>query len=586
MKFIFIGIWLIFSTHFCLIGQQGLKIEGKVSNGVDGKPLAYANIYNFSTQEGTISNQDGYFRLELQSWNDSIRVSFIGYEDHLISPKKAKNYYEIVLESSPLLLDEILIRPEDDSYLVEMIHQCKPAGVTHSSVAKAYYELKSFVDGDQVELVESYYNLHSKKYRLEEMNFKTGRIALQPHENRFFTSMESSKVLIMLDLFKGSEFFPSNPLEMSKYKLKKHYYLFSDHRYLDENGDSIQVIAYQPKVKSGRFFEGKIWVNTSKKAINKITLIIDDAATHPFLPLFELDKIARVQMNISISYNTSGQQLVFNHMDFSYIIDYESRYEKEEAKKYTVKTNAVLYAYDYNSSFFIPLFDFRYQGISDYRKISAFPYNDFFWEKNNEYRLNDRLNTNDLFFNNLHSLTNRSIFKPNEYFHYGIFEHEFILWSENRLRIKEAQHDPTKDPTNVHQTTDLLKDRMKLSVKIFLDLNTYDDSTHLTLATVFDPYESKYQLTTDSISQCFINIFFDLCEIQKRILESALTESKHDPAQIKLIYNDFLKGFESEKSKYIHSYEKKDFIREMKPYNRMVLDKLGIDNLQIFLQDR
>jgi len=290
-------------------------------------------------------------------------------------------------------------------------------------------------------------------------------------------------------------------------------------------------------------------------------------------------------MNISISYNTSGQQPVFNHMDFSYIIDYESRFEKLEAKKYTVKTNAVLYAYDYKSTFFIPLFDFKYHGISDYRKISAFPYNDFFWEHHKEYRLNDRLNTNDLFFNNMLSLTNKSIFKPNEYFNHGIFEHEFILWSENRLRIKEAQHDPTDDQTKDRQTTDLLKDRMKLSVKIFLDLNTYDDSTHLTLATVFDPYDSKYQLTTDSSSQCFINIFFDLCEIQKRILESDLIISKHDPGQIKLIYNDFLKGFESEKSKYIQSFEKKDYRREMKLYNRMVQEKLGIDNMQIFLPD-
>jgi len=266
MKIATIIVWMIFSFHFGLFAQQGLKIEGKVSNGVDGEPLAYANIYNFSTQKGTISNQDGYFRLELLSWHDSIQVSYIGYEDHIISLKKGVYYYKVVLENSPLLLDEILIRPEDDSYLIEMIQQCKHAAEAHSSVAKAYYELKSLVNGDQVELVESYYNLHSQKYRLEEMEFKTGRIALQPHENRFFTSMESSKALIMLDLFKGNEFFPVNPLELSRKKLKKQYYLYSDHRYLDDTGDSIQVIAYEPKDKSGRFFEGKIWVNTSKKA--------------------------------------------------------------------------------------------------------------------------------------------------------------------------------------------------------------------------------------------------------------------------------------------------------------------------------
>jgi hypothetical protein len=564
-----------------LNAQKTTFIEGKVFDRETNLPLAYANISNQTSQTGTITNADGYFRISLNSWDDSLSVSYLGYKDHLLVLKKGQLFYQVNMERSTLLLNEVIIKPEDDQYMVDLIQECRHSGAAPKSTARAYYELKSQVDGKQIELVEAYFNLDIQKYSLKKMHFKTGRIAIQPFENRFFTSMESSKALIMLDLLKGNEFFPINPLELSGKQLKKQYYLYSDYQYLDQEGDSIHVIDYQPKDKSGNHFEGKIWINTSKKTFNKITLCLKNASTHPFLPLFPFDKIVSVRMDITISYNTSFAETVFNHMDFSYIIDYESRNEKENAKKYTIQTSAVLYAYQFQSPFFIPLFDFKNEGISDYRKISAFPYNDYFWHHHQEYSVNDSLNTNELYFNDIKSLTNQSLFKPNQYFQNGIFEHEFIQWSKNRLKIKQTP----SDPTQVQSDDNLLSKRLKLSVKIFLDLNTYGDSFQLTLATVFDPYDSEYQLAADDQTQCFINTFFDLCEIQKQLLENKLEPLKNDPEAVISTYHKFLKTFESEKSKYTHTFGKKTNSKELKRYNQIVLEKLGIDNMLIFQPD-
>lgn len=575
------SLWILlcfFNLSNTLHGQNNFEIEGKILDIETEEPIPYANIYNKSSKKGTISNADGYFRILANEVTDSITVSYIGYKEQIIKIKSDKKNYIIYLEVNIHLLNEVTVTPNDNSYLFEIVQASKKSISRMERISKAYYELKSYIDDSQIELVEGYYNIAVKGYSLLNLYLKAGRIALATNRERFFVSLESSRALLMLNLFDGNGYFPINPIELSKSKLQKHYYLNLESMYLDGSNDSIYIIEYKPKDTTGLFFSGNIWINKTRNHLIKITLNCDNALKHPFLPLFPHDKFSNVSFNITQSFSKFNEQVVFNHTDFIYKMDYVSRVGQNDEEKYSVVTKAVLYAYDYNNFFDLPSFTFTDLNMSDYRKINAMPYNDFFWTYNDEYRLNDSINTNELFFNDSSSLTNKTLFKSNTIFKRGLFQHPYITWSRDRIRIREILSDTSATPSTMGFTSD----QFKLAVKIYLDINTYRDSTHIITSTIIDPYESFYHLPMNNQTHCFINIYFDLCEIARRELEEKLKFQLNNVDQQKEIYNDFLIRFETKRNEYLKAVERGTNEKEMRKYNTIVYEILGIDNIGIF----
>ena len=227
--------------------------------------------------------------------------------------------------------------------MFELVQASKKSISSIERKSKAYYELKSYVDVSQIELVEGYYNIDVKGYSLMNLHLKAGRIALSTNRNSFFVSLESSRALLMLNLFDRNDYFPINPMELSKSKLRKNYYLDLESKYLDGTNDSIYIIDYKPKVTTGLFFNGKIWINKTKNHLIKITLNCANTLKHPFLPLNLMDKISNVSFNITQSFSTSNGQVVFNHTDFIYKTDYVSRIGITEEQKYTVLTLSLIH---------------------------------------------------------------------------------------------------------------------------------------------------------------------------------------------------------------------------------------------------
>ncbi|MBL0007556.1 MAG: hypothetical protein IPP25_10380 [Saprospiraceae bacterium] len=148
--------------------------------------------------------------------------------------------------------------------------------------AKAYYELKTFRDEQQIELVEGYYNAAISGYELSGLTLKAGRLAMQPYDNRFFASMESSTAITAMKLLSNNSNFPDSPLELSKKEMRKNFDLSLDKKYVDDNADSIYVISYEPVDTAGMFFKGTVWINKTNNTILKITLNCHHCKKYPF----------------------------------------------------------------------------------------------------------------------------------------------------------------------------------------------------------------------------------------------------------------------------------------------------------------
>jgi hypothetical protein len=312
--------------------------------------------------------------------------------------------------------------------------------------------------------------------------------------------------------------------------------------------------------------------------VERITLNCSKASRHPFEPLFSSDSITGVNLAITKSYRFIDGQPVFNHIDFVYVVDYKSRIGRADEQSYALKTRAVFYAYDYGSPFLLPQFEFFKEETGDYRRIQAMPYNEFFWARNDEYRLNDSLNTNELFFNDPQSITNKTLFDPTSEVGRGFFEHPFTRWSGDRIRFSDLSADtlPAEEPGAFKS------DQYHLAAKIFVDINTYQDSTNVLTATLFDPFESYYHLPLDNQAQCFINIYFDLCEIERRELEKRLYLSEKTGTSMEEICNESRKSLEIKMNQYLKAVERGTNEREMQKYNAIVLQELGIDNVSLF----
>ena len=577
MKPAFILYLLLFSM--AAARAQGYEeIEGKILNEATKEPIQYANIYNKTLQKGTISNADGYFRVPVTGSKDSVFAIFIGYQTQPIVIQPGRNFYSIYLHESSQLLGEVVVTPKDNSYLVDLIMHCRKHSSSYKASAKAYFELKTFKDDTQMELVEGYYNASILGYDLEGLTLKAGRLALQPYRDRLFASMESSKAITRMKVWAENQYFPDSPLSLSKSVIKRKYDLYLDKKYLDDDADSIYVINYDPVDTSGTYFSGQLWINASDRTILKITLNCPHARVHPFLPLFDIDSISNVNLMITRTFAAQQGEMAFNHIDFTYVVDYKSRMKEENALAYSVKSEAILYAYDFDDPFFVPLTDLADSTYSDYRRINATPYNDFFWKYNDEYRLKDDNNANELFYSNDRSITNQTLFTSNKVLKKGLFEQPYVQWSTDRVFLHPATLDSIEDPG----LSEIKTDKYLLEVKYYMDINTYADSTDILTAIIFDPYESFYHLPIDNKTHCFINIYFDLCEIERRKLEAQLRSMPVDEDQYREVYNAFVNRIDRQRYQYLKSVDRGTNEQEMIKWNDIVFKELGINNIALF----
>ena len=569
-----------FISFLNLNGQDPIMIKATVSFEESGEKVAYANVFNYSTIKGTITNDEGYFALKANALTDSVVVSYIGYEDFTLN---LNNYdgsvMQILLKASATQLEEVTINPEEDGYLFDLIEACRKRKFNEPVYAKAYYGLKSYMDSAQIELVEGYYNVGGKGYDLEWMDLKTGRLALNPNKDRLFTSLESSRTFTMLDLMQRDIAFPAHPFNLKKRKLRKSYYLYLDGKYEDVKGDSVYIISFNGKQKSKTpLFSGTVWLNKTKETVKKIEYYCDNCSRHPFIPLFPSDKIRSVDMFVRRTFYEDENGPYFNHVDFDYNVDYLSRSNEDHEYVYKVSTKAVLYAYDFMNYFSIPYFDFNAASTGDFRKINAIPYNPFFWKFNDEYKINNSNDENNVFFNEISAINNKNIFKNNPLVKTGMFQHPYIKWSDERIFFKEFLPDTVAYP----DMNFVDKSDFNFEVKVFLDINTYEGKSDILTATIFDPYESWYYRNISILSQCISNMYFDLCEIMRRKLHLRLRASSLSQSEVDEIYDRFKMEYEDITNRFLDEVDMGENKEAVEKWNAYINQYLEIDNLAIF----
>lgn len=561
-----IFVLLLFSSISCSQNHSPTW-HAVIIDSASFQPVPFVRIQH--RQQHTLSDFNGAFSVQQLTNNDTITFSLIGYDLKNIIYQSNHLLDTVYLQPKVIEMDEVIILT-DNSILYRLLSNLVNTQPQQRTSAKAYFELETFHDQQQLELFQGYYNGYFKGVDVEELKMKTGRFALAPISKRIFASTETSKALSQFQLFQHNAFFPISPFELNERTLRKRYQLYLTAKYTNENQHVIYLIQFEPKQDSEHYFGGKVWIDFTANALQKVELTIQNTAIHPFLSIWPTDTIEHVCMEISKSFNDNRVETI----DFNYHYNYRAL----DDSLLHLSTRAVLHAFDYTSTFELPIFDFPKTTNEDYRKIQMLPANEAFWNCYDAFTIPNN-SFKQSFLTDPQTIKPQLLFHTDSLFKRNFLENPYLTWNGNRILMKGLTADSTAY-YDQHQV--LNSDRYKLNVQLLVDRTEGCNGIQLITQTVFDPYKSYYHFEISRENQVFINIYFDLMEIDRRRLAIELEKVKTDEAAINELYSITMKKVASWSTVYFKETQRGTNKIALKKWNDLVKEELGIDNFDLF----
>jgi hypothetical protein len=112
----------------------------------------------------------------------------------------------------------------------------------------------------------------------------------------------------------------------------------------------------------------------------------------------------------------------------------------------------------------------------------------------------------------------------------------------------------------------------------------FEDSVNIVTQTLYDPFQSFYGYQKTVETQIFINIYFDLLEIERRKFETQTKKLGASFSEEKVIqlYEELKINNEQLRKKYYRDVDRGNNTKQLKEWNKKVFEALGIDNLKLF----
>ena len=125
--------------------------------------------------------------------------------------------------------------------------------------------------------------------------------------------------------------------------------------------------------------------------------------------------------------------------------------------------------------------------------------------------------------------------------------------------------------------------RYFLQAYLYMDVNTFEDSTHYLVKAVYDPFTSYFHYPDSRLGEAFINMFFDLYEIEKRELERNLHALENQNLkQIHALYEASLERAQRSSRRYIKEVERGKDKLSFERWNTLIREALHIDNIEFY----
>jgi hypothetical protein len=126
-----------------------------------------------------------------------------------------------------------------------------------------------------------------------------------------------------------------------------------------------------------------------------------------------------------------------------------------------------------------------------------------------------------------------------------------------------------------------------LEAQLYYDFIPSADTFVLMISCILDPYLTYYNLSVDPAVNCFINMYFDLCEIARRKFEAKCLQVNlpHDQRQVALIYEETKQALDLQLKDFLAQVDRGQNRKAMLKWNDYIKEELGMDNLAVFALD-
>lgn len=180
MKYLF--SYLLFLLIITPLYAQSI-VKGKVLNANNNEAVPYVNIGIIELRKGTVCSFEGDFTLVYRSEGDSVTFSSIGYRSKRISIEVLKKNPKVLLESTPIIGEEVFVEAKALSKLKVFGHKLdKKGGSIGYGSTQLGTEMGALIKFKKPTLLESahftvnFTGSDSMRYRLNVYKFENGEI--------------------------------------------------------------------------------------------------------------------------------------------------------------------------------------------------------------------------------------------------------------------------------------------------------------------------------------------------------------------------------------------------------------------------
>ena len=581
---------LFYIIFLCTVFSCDLIYSQAVVNGVvkdkeSGEPLIFCHVWNQSSGNGTISNEEGAYSLKCDR-GDTLTFKYLGFVEHSLVVREVIDDQYILLERDVAMIDQVTITA-DNEYLYKLVSDCRTRlkADKEPSHAKAYMNVISFCDNLPTEHVETYYNSTTAHGSLQEIDYKHGRALLQRHrQGGYFLNIDISKALVIYSIIKGHERLPGNPLQLSKRKLKRKYVLD-----LDQQIGNHVAISFTPKKNSDNLFSGIVTIDKETKEIAKVIFRSSNHRQKVFRPI-GVSQIDSLDYAIEYGYHSGDNKNRLSYVNLDYTAHMSVLGTADSLRHdMVVNTSSIMHLYDYNAAFILPYFIYP-QNLYDYRLYAVTSHNDIWKVLQGSAQIESNITQKEV----KRMLTEKgTVFTDSLTYAYNenlLFEANYRDWSDT-MRVLLPFKKKILARGNVMTIADRIDkqvfrtDNLHVAVQLYLDHISEGPEMVYHSVTLFDPYRSFNHLDESPQVNWYVNIIFDLAEIQRRKMVDEIEASNMSEFALEQIH----KKNTSELERVINNFQKECFAGKVKnkidDWNGYVKDALGVDNAKIFLND-
>lgn len=252
--------------------SQSKTITGIIKDITSSLPVESVSIGVSGSNLGTISNEDGKFRITIPENSNKIEFSHLYYKLETYSIKQNDTEIEIYLTPKSFALDEVVINHKPGKELLVNAVNASKEKLEKSIVLKTYYREFVNVDDKYTSFSDGLVDYYVKR--------KNGASDLQVKQSRVFDlkdekASEREKAIQMVNLndIRDAITHAYNFKALAKI-LKDDNYYYGVETKTEDNGNGIEVITIQPKegVEEEQLCEGTVTYDAKTKLILDIDI--------------------------------------------------------------------------------------------------------------------------------------------------------------------------------------------------------------------------------------------------------------------------------------------------------------------------